>query len=189
MALIDRRFVVDLLDLAEELPATGFRGRLGMCRLPGYEFAELTTDIDALAALAPSTVVSLLQRDELLFLLGMNEPGTGFFARMGNRGFVHRHFPIRNGGVPDGMYKFAALIDALCDELAAGRTIVLHCVAGHGRTGLVAAACLVRLGVAPEDAVAAVRRRRPGTIETAAQEAFVGEYARAIGLRGLPDDA
>ena len=28
---------VDLLDLAELLPARSVRGRLGMCRLPGYE--------------------------------------------------------------------------------------------------------------------------------------------------------
>jgi hypothetical protein len=38
---------------------------------------------------------------------------------------------------------------------------------------MMAARLLVEFGIAPSDAIAAVRAARPGTIETAAQEGFV----------------
>lgn len=169
MGHIQRDFVVDLL-------AAG-NGRIGMCRLPGYEFPELAADIAAIEAVGTATVVTLLQTEELHFLLGMMEPEIGFFSHMSRAAFRHHHFPIRNGGIPTSIPDFATLIESLHTELTAGRTVVLHCVAGHGRTGLAAACCLVRLGWPADAAIAEVRRVRPATIETAAQAAFVADYA------------
>src|SRR5688572_27288039 len=105
---IQREFVVDVLAVADELGEG--RGRIGMCRLPGYEIAELAGDVGALAATGASLVVTLLQTEELYFLLGMMDEGTGFFARMGGAGFFHRHFPIVNGGVPGSMAELAGLV-------------------------------------------------------------------------------
>ena len=51
--------------------------------------------------------------------------------------------------------------------------MVLHCRGGIGRTGTIAARLLVEFGVAPEEAIRMVRRARPGTIETPAQEEYV----------------
>lgn len=177
MGKIQRDFAVDLVELAGVLPGAGIAGRIGMCRLPGYEVAELQSDVAALEAVGPSVVVSLIQTEELHLLLGLMEPDIGFFPGMARAAFRHRHFPIRNGGVPASMPEFAALADDLCDELVAARTVVLHCVAGHGRTGLAAACCLVKLGSTPRVAIEVVRSRRPGTIESTAQEDFVSDYA------------
>ena len=44
---------------------------------------------------------------------------------------------------------------------------------GIGRTGTIAARLLVEFGVAPEEAIQMIRRARPGTIETMAQEEYV----------------
>lgn len=169
MGQIDPEFVVDLLKVGG--------GALGMCRLPGYEVTALARDIAALEATGAALVVTLLQAEELYLLLGMMEPDIGFFPRMGRASFRHRHFPIRNGGVPAAMAEFAGLVEELCEEIAAGRTVVLHCVAGHGRTGLAAACCLVRFGWRADAAVQEVRRVRQGTVETGAQADFVGAYA------------
>lgn len=178
MGKMQRDFVIDFL-------AAG-QGRLGMCRLPGYEVTELQADIARLAAEGAAEVVTLLQADELHLLLGMMEPEIGFFPRMAAATFRHRHFPIRNGGVPESMDAFAALVEQVHEQVVAGRTVVLHCVAGHGRTGLAAACCLVRLGAEPDAAIVTVRTRRPGTIETAAQAAYVGEYAARLRARARP---
>lgn len=55
---------------------------------------------------------------------------------------------------------------------------MLHCVAGLGRSGMVAASYLTRKGISADAAIALVRQRRsPRAVETAVQEAFVHAYA------------
>jgi protein-tyrosine phosphatase len=55
--------------------------------------------------------------------------------------------------------------------------VLVHCAAGLGRTGTLAALLLVEGGLEPEAAIARVRQARPGTLETADQEAFVRRWA------------
>jgi uncharacterized protein (DUF486 family) len=52
-----------------------------------------------------------------------------------------------------------------------GKQLVIHCAAGYGRTGMMAAALLVAMGVDSEEAIAREREARPGSIETPGQEA------------------
>jgi atypical dual specificity phosphatase len=56
--------------------------------------------------------------------------------------------------------------------------VAVHCGAGLGRTGVVIAAYLVYRGKSARDAIAEVRRLRPGSIETEDQAAAVAEFAR-----------
>lgn len=177
---ITRAFTVDVLEVSDLL-GDGARGRLGMCRLPGLDPTSLAADVAAIARLRPSVVVTLLGIDELHGHPGLMDRARGFLPTMGAAGFRHRHHPIANGGVPPSLPDFVDLVDELCVELAGGRTIVLHCVAGLGRTGLTAAACLVRLGVAADRAMESVRRVRPGTIEDRSQEAYVRYFSAKIG--------
>ena len=65
------------------------------------------------------------------------------------------------------------------ERWAAGQAVVVHCMAGRGRTGTVLAACLVAEGFDPDEAIAYVRVRRPGSIETAAQEACLRAFRPA----------
>ncbi len=58
-------------------------------------------------------------------------------------------------------------------RLAEGARVLIHCRAGLGRTGTVAARLLVEHGLEPEAAILRVRQSRPGAIETAGQEAYV----------------
>mgnify|MGYP000910473167 CR=1 FL=1 len=58
------------------------------------------------------------------------------------------------------------------------KAIVVHCGAGIGRTGTMIACYLVDKGMKPDEAIALVRKKRPGSIETVEQEQAVRDLAR-----------
>jgi protein-tyrosine phosphatase len=86
-----------------------------------------------------------------------------------------KHRPIRDAGVPDASFEDAWLTAGreARGTLMRGGRVLLHCRAGLGRTGMIAAPLLVEVGRTPEEAVAAVRGACSGTIETRAQERHV----------------
>jgi len=61
-------------------------------------------------------------------------------------------------------------VHALLDR---GDSVALHCRAGLGRTGTVAARVLLERGLNVQAAVDLVRQARPGAIETQVQEAYL----------------
>lgn len=62
-----------------------------------------------------------------------------------------------------------------------GRKVAVHCHAGLGRTGLAIACYMVFAGECnAADAVASVRRDRPGALQTAAQVMFVSIFEQYL---------
>ena len=59
--------------------------------------------------------------------------------------------------------------------------VVVHCGAGLGRTGVVLACYFVSKGLTAQNAIARVRRLRPGSVETDEQADAVVEFARRKG--------
>lgn len=131
---------------------------------------DLAVDLDAVQAWGAAAVVTLMPWSELR---AVHCEGIG--AACEARGMQWHHLPICDVDVPD-----AAFEDAWCyaglrlrEHLRQGRSVLVHCRGGLGRSGLVAARLLVELGWPAARAVAAVRAQRPGAIETAAQERHV----------------
>ena len=74
---------------------------------------------------------------------------------------------------PASMAAWRAQGAALLQALNSGQRVLVHCAAGLGRTGMLVAKLLVLNGVRADEAIAQVRRARPGTIETEAQAEWV----------------
>jgi atypical dual specificity phosphatase len=62
--------------------------------------------------------------------------------------------------------------------------VAVHCGAGLGRTGVVLACYFVTKEMNAKNAIARVRRLRPGSVETDAQAEAVAEFARRHGNPG-----
>ena len=147
-----------------------FAGAIGLTRLPGAWFNSLETDLEAIRASGASTLVSLVGDPEL-----GRTGAEDFGASVAAAGLAWHHLPIRDFGVPDAPFETAWAVSgpALRQRLAAGEKVVLHCFAGLGRSGLVAARLLIELGEAPSQAIDRVRAARPGAVQTAEQEAHL----------------
>lgn len=74
-------------------------------------------------------------------------------------------------------------ISAIAKAAEQNMPVAVHCGAGMGRTGVVLACYFVTKGMNANDAVAKVRRLRPGSIETPEQVDAVTEFARRQGKR------
>jgi protein-tyrosine phosphatase len=159
--------------------APGSSGEIGMTLCPGRRDElsadgawerDLEADLATVQAWGPSLVISLVEPHEFV-MLGV----PGYADAMARSGLPWRQLPIRDAGVPDVTFE-GDWMDAGAEArrvLRDGGRVLLHCRAGLGRTGTIAARLLVELGSAPDAAIATVRRARPGAIETFAQERHV----------------
>lgn len=149
-------------------------GRLGLTILPGRKdySRSLPDDLAAMKAQGVSHVVPLLTDNEFS-AYGIDD----LLDAYKHAGFVTRRLPILDQSVcsPAAM---RMLVQWLTDNLAEGANIMIHCVGGLGRSGLVAACYLTSKGLDAEAAIEEVRRvRSPRAVESAAQEAFIRNFA------------
>lgn len=95
----------------------------------------------------------------------VKEVGLGYF-----------HFPIEDHSCPDPEI-LKRIVDRILDEIASGKRVLVHCAAGLGRTGTVLAAYLmIRNNLMPREAVEALRKMRPGSIEARQERALFDFY-------------
>lgn len=98
-----------------------------------------------------------------------------------NRGLKYLHLPIRDFGVPS-MEAVEAFVDFVRRvRTDGGGAAAVHCGSGMGRTGTLLACFLVSEGRGAAEAVAEVRRLRPGSIETDGQERFIASWDNRLG--------
>ena len=86
-----------------------------------------------------------------------------------------RH-PIPDMGIPRDPVAYAQLLDDVRGAVLRGRTVVIACFGGFGRTGTAVACLLVDAGLTAEEAIALTRKTRRGTIERDVQLDFVRRW-------------
>ncbi len=171
----------------ETVTPDGTNGSIGMTLCPGRKGTsqahgmwdrDLPADLAVIAAWRPDLVLSLLESHEYA-TLGIPHFETAVIAA----GLPWVFAPMTDGGVSDARFErdwveLGSRVRAISRD---GGRVLVHCRAGLGRTGLVAACLLIDFGAAPADALARVRVGRPNRVERGAQEAYVLEYRAPSG--------
>jgi protein-tyrosine phosphatase len=153
-------------------------GRLGITILPGRRDRgrSLERDLAALKGLGTSVVVSLVTDDELAEF-GVSE----LPIALRELGIECLRLPLLDQRAGN-LEEVGGAVDEIVARCRAGQTVVVHCVGGLGRSGMVAACVLVAGGLLPADAMAQVRKYRSlRAVETLIQEEFVERFATRSG--------
>jgi len=138
------------------------------------KFRELDQALAAYRRAGARLVVTLLPNQELQSLGLQSLPD-----RCAPYGLTWAHCPIDDFCPPGPAFEqhwngVASKVQSLLDK---GEGVALHCRAGLGRTGTVAARILIERGLCASDAIGLVRQTRPGSIETTAQEEYLRHFA------------
>jgi len=102
-----------------------------------------------------NTIVSLLEIHESA-KVGLHNEETLTI----NHGMAFKSFPIKDLGIPASKEQFKALSKSLYKAAQCGENIVIHCHAGIGRSGLVAAGALLLCGYDALDAFKHITEKR-----------------------------
>lgn len=148
---------------------------LGLTLCPGRRDRERDLDQDLSTITEQAQALLCLLTEAELHWAGVPD----LLPRARARGLAVYHLPIRDQGVPEDQALRRALswVDG---QLSAGQRVVVHCMGGLGRSGLVAACALVDRGRGGDEAIRAVRAARdPRAVETRGQEDFVRAWGTA----------
>ncbi len=92
-------------------------------------------------------------------------------------GLLVFHEPLEDMEAPS-QEQLDRIVSAMRRAMDLNKGVAVHCGAGLGRTGVVLAAYLVARGATAQNAIARIRRLRPGSIETDEQAEAIERYAR-----------
>ncbi len=168
-----------------------FRGRLLKSPLKFLQDYELTDDekrqvilpnfswleeykLAALSYPESEDAFTLLWKMGIRVLINLTEePPPGEILR--KVGILTEHIPIVDFTAPT-LKQVEQALTMIHFYLEKNMPVAVHCIAGLGRTGTILACYLVREAMSAGEAITAIRRWRPGSIETLDQEAVIHEY-------------
>jgi hypothetical protein len=148
-------------------------GRRGLGMHSGIDWQrDLGADLERLRRVERADVLVTLMEPRELAAYGIAD----LPSRAHAAGLRWRGLPIRDGCVPARGQPLAALLAQL--RTMAEARVVVHCLGGLGRSGLVVGCLLTELGRSADAALAALHRARgPRCPETPAQVAYVRAWA------------
>lgn len=161
--------------MTEMYPLREFEG-VSLAIMPRPRAGDwLSDEVNAWRNANIRTVVSLLEAQEIAELGLADEP-----QLCASYGVEFISFPIRDRGVPISYGALNQLIVPLLSKVRGGLMVAVHCRAGIGRSGSVAASILVRLGIPYSGVFPALSRARGLAVpDTEAQVEWVRAYAQS----------
>lgn len=177
---------VDFLPIAIE-------GRIGLTFAPGKRALslsgirwnrDLSADLDRLVSEYHADILVCLVEDHELRRLGIPDLAPQALSR--NIDLLR--LPIPDGGVLPNPMDVQDVIERILLDARAGKTVVVHCAGGLGRTGTIAGCVLVALGYNAKEAIKVLHDvRGPRCPENRRQEAFIEAFSYLAGP-GLEED-
>ena len=144
-------------------------GMIGISRLPGRT-GDLAGDVAIIRTWPADVVVSMTGEDEMARRGADELP-----EALAGVGIAWRHFPVRDFGAPEEAdRRWPPLGAELAAMLKAGKRVLVHCMGGCGRSGMVAMRLLVETGMEPAVALERLRAVRPCAVETDSQGRWAG---------------
>ena len=151
---------------------------IGVSHCPGKHskyrasFSQLKNDLKSLKHQNVDVIISLTPEIETEQLGIVN-----FNRKLEVFGFIHLAEPIDDFSVPnsDRTKNVNELIQKILNLLKNKQSILIHCNAGLGRSGLIVALVIKFIGDV-KDPVSHVRKFRYGAVETKEQERFVTDF-------------
>lgn len=156
----------------------GSVGCMGLVACPGVRVGSaptgskkmLESDLQEIFDWGANGVLCLVEPHELVLNRVEALP-----AAVQNAGVWWKHLPIVDMGVPNQDFEDIWAIEGerIRHALRIGERVIIHCYAGLGRTGMMAARILVEFGVKPEEAISQIRNANRRRIQTRMQAEFV----------------
>lgn len=148
------------------------QGRIGLCSARVLEVMVGSP----LPFTTASMVVLLLTEEERRSYPGLHELG----PLLDPHGVVIVDHPVLPFGVPSSLAEVMQICSRMIEVLRRSGNVLVCDSGGAGRSGTLAACCMVALGRPAHRAIAQVRRACPEAIETKEQEAFIRFFRNAI---------
>lgn len=142
---------------------------LFLSRLPTLHKKCLVT----LKRLQIQTIISLLEPEEI--------KGINFYTDQEiyqRHGIAYINFAIPDMGVPE-MTQAQKYIPYFA-QILMYQNVLIHCLAGRGRSGTICACILIHYGYSAQESVKIVRHHRTGAITTPKQENFIYDYEQFV---------
>ena len=136
-------------------------------------------------ALLPATLASLEQAG-LRAVVSLTERPLSK-ANLAEFAMQYLHEPVPDFSAPT-MEQITRVLAFIQEAESRGDGVLVHCMGGIGRTGTVLACYLVSQGSTPDQAIAEIRRLRPGSIEVPEQERAVRVWGEHKKSRHRPDE-
>lgn len=150
-------------------------GRLGIMARP-RSGEWLQDEVRGWCRVGVTAVVCLLEASEVKELELHDEP---VLCEKSMIEFIS--FPITDRGVPTSVRQTVQLADRIVSLLRTGATVVIHCRAGIGRSAVIAACALLRLGFPKQEIFPMLRRARGLPVpDTQGQEQWLSLFSREV---------
>lgn len=138
---------------------------MAIAPIPGRS-GQYQADWTRLMDWGPALVISMTQQVEF------DRQGAGAFgADLARAGVDWLHCPVRDFGVPDGL-DWPRVRDLALVRLGNSERVLVHCLGGCGRSGMMVLRLMIAAGETPDTALLRLRQMRPCAVETAAQLAW-----------------
>jgi protein-tyrosine phosphatase len=136
-------------------------GIAGICPMPGRQ-GDYTGDMARLLGWQPSLVVTLAATGELAAKGAADLP-----QDLAAAGIAWAHLPIPDFGTPPRAMR--AQWPGIARGLLRAPRLLVHCMGGCGRSGMILLRLMIEQGEDPDSALARLRAVRPCAVETKAQ--------------------